>query len=325
VSATITLTTDFGTRDGYVAEMKGVMLGLAPAVRLVDVTHEIAPHDVMEGALVLEAVAAAFPPGTVHVAVVDPGVGTARRGLVVAAAGQLFVGPDNGVFTPLLAANGWRAFALAAGVYRRAEVSRTFHGRDVFAPAAAHLVLGVPPERFGPAVTDPVRLPWPRPRSTPRSVHGTVVHVDRFGNLITCIDGESTRRLGRPLSVRIGRRRLPLVETYGDLPPRSAGALVGSRNRVEVVVREGSAAATLGAGRGTAVELRGCEGIRGALRLRRGAPSVGGMGGHVGAPDDFSPTSRASKRGAASTTSSKTSRRRATTTRTRKTTSRRST
>ena len=108
-----------------------------------------------------------------------------------------------------------------------------------------------------------VRLPWPGPRSTPRSVHGTVVHVDRFGNLITCIDGESTTRLGRPLSVRIGRHRLPLVETYGDLPPRSAGALVGSRNRVEVVVREGSAAATLGAGRGTAVELtRRCHGSR---------------------------------------------------------------
>jgi S-adenosylmethionine hydrolase len=255
VPATVTLTTDFGTRDGYVAEMKGVILGLAPAVRLVDVTHEIAPHDVMEASLLLEAVAAAFPPGTVHVAVVDPGVGTARRGLAVAAGGQLFVGPDNGLFTPLLAGAGWRAFALTSAAYRRAQVSRTFHGRDVFAPAAAHLALGVPVHRFGPPVHDPVRLAWPMPRPAARAVRGSVIHVDRFGNLITCIGGDWTTRLGAPLTVRIGRRRLPVVATYGDLAPRSAGALVGSRNRLEVVVREASAAAALGAGPGTVVEL----------------------------------------------------------------------
>jgi S-adenosylmethionine hydrolase len=256
VAAIVTLTTDFGTREGYVAEMKGVILGLAPGVRLVDVTHEVAPHDVMEGALVLEAVAAAFPSGTVHLAVVDPGVGTARRGLVVAAGGQLFVGPDNGLFTPALAGDGWDAFALTAAAYRRPRVSRTFHGRDVFAPAAAHLALGVSPDRFGPAVADPVRLAWPAPRLAAGVVRGRVIHVDRFGNLVTCIDGDQTSRLGRPLTVRIRGRRLPVVETYGDLPRGAAGALVGSRNRLEVVVREGSAALTLRAGRGTSVDLR---------------------------------------------------------------------
>jgi S-adenosylmethionine hydrolase len=266
VAATITLTTDFGTRDGYVAEMKGIILGLAPRARLVDVTHDIAPHDVMEGALVLDAVAAAFPPGTVHVAVVDPGVGTARRGLVVQAAGQLFVGPDNGLFTPLLTGRRWRAFSLTAPGYRRPRVSRTFHGRDVFAPAAAHLALGVPPHRFGPAVADPVRLAWPRPRPVGRGVRGSVIHVDRFGNLITCIDGAAAGRLGKPLRVRIGRRRLPVVETYGDLPPRAAGGLVGSRDRLEIVVREGNAAARLGARRGSVVELTGARDDRGTAR-----------------------------------------------------------
>ncbi len=141
----VTLTTDFGTRDSYVAEMKGVILGIAPDVQLVDVTHEVAPQQVAEGALALAAAAPCFPPGTVHLAVVDPGVGTPRRGLVVVAGDQCFVGPDNGLFTAALSTPGWQAFELTAPEYRRPTVSATFHGRDIFAPAAAHLARGLEP------------------------------------------------------------------------------------------------------------------------------------------------------------------------------------
>lgn len=237
--------------------MKAVILSLAPNARLVDVTHEIAPHALVEGALALEAMAACSPRGTIHLAVVDPGVGTARRGLVVAAVGQLFVGPDNGLFEPLYAHSPWSAHELAAPEYRRPRVSRTFHGRDVFAPAVAHLALGVPPECFGPPVSDPVRIPWPVPRRIPGGTAGTVIHVDRFGNLITSIDAGTVRAvLGQGQGrVTIVGRRLPIVGTYGDLRPGGAGAVIGSRERLEVVVRQGSAAARLKARAGTSIVL----------------------------------------------------------------------
>jgi hypothetical protein len=259
VTAVITLTTDFGTRDPYVAEMKTVILAMHPAVRLVDVTHQVAAHDVIEGALAVEAMAAVCPPRTIHLAVVDPGVGTSRRGLAVAAAEQLFVGPDNGIFTPVLGASGWQAFELRAAEYRRATVSPTFHGRDVFAPAAAHLALGVAPERFGPPVTDPVRLDWTMARSADGVLDGQVVHVDRFGNLVTSIGAHRLDRLigggTAGVTVRIAGRAIPLVRTFGDLPPGGVGALMGSHGRLEVVVREGNAAARLRARRGTAVRV----------------------------------------------------------------------
>jgi S-adenosyl-L-methionine hydrolase (adenosine-forming) len=252
VTAIVTLTTDFGTRDPYVAAMKGVILGIARDARLVDATHEIAPHDVTEGALALEAIAPWFPPGTVHLAVVDPGVGTARRGLVVVRERALFVGPDNGLFTPFLDEGGWGAFELVAPAYRLREVSTTFHGRDVFAPAAAHLAQGVAPERLGPAVADPVRLPWPTVREATGAVAGTVLHVDRFGNLVTSIRADAFGAWGG-ISVRMGGKALPFVSTYGDLEPGQPGALVGGSGRLEIAVREGSAAVRLKASRGTPV------------------------------------------------------------------------
>jgi S-adenosyl-L-methionine hydrolase (adenosine-forming) len=260
--AVVTLTTDFGLRDPYVAEMKGVMLGLAPDLRLVDITHDIDSHDVVGAALVLEASAAFFPAGTVHLAVVDPGVGTARRGLAVVTADATFVAPDNGLLTPFLARGEWRAFELAAPELRLPRVSRTFHGRDVFAPAAAHLACGVAPERFGPAVEDPVLVAWPEVHTVGGTVAGAVIHVDRFGNLITSIAAGAVEGLGADASIHIAGRRLPLVGTYADLPRGAAGALVGSSNRLEVAVREGSAAAVLKARRGTpvAVSPRGWKG-----------------------------------------------------------------
>jgi S-adenosyl-L-methionine hydrolase (adenosine-forming) len=269
VAAVITLTTDFGIRDPYVAEMKAVILGLNPAVRFVDVTHEVAAHDVMEGALAVQAMAAVCPGGTIHVAVVDPGVGTSRRGLVVAASGQCFVGPDNGLFTPVLSDADWRAFELSAPEFRRASVSATFHGRDVFAPAAAHLSLGVAPASFGPPVTDPVRIAIVPTREVVGGVEGRVIHVDRFGNLVTSIDAETVQRLSGgtgTLTVRIGGRRMPVVRTYGDLPSGGAGALVGSHGRLEVAVREGNAAARLRVRRGVAVRVSRSRTSKGSER-----------------------------------------------------------
>lgn len=255
MAAIVTLTTDFGTRDAYVAAMKGAILGIARSVRLVDVTHEVPPHDVAEGALALEAAAPYFPSGTVHVGVVDPGVGTARRGLAVLARGQVFVGPDNGLFTPFLAGTAWTAFELVAPEYRLARVSRTFHGRDVFAPAAAHVATGVDPSRLGPRVSDPVRLPWPAARRTGAGVAGVVVHVDRFGNLVTSISGEALAGPGADAVVAVMGRELAVVGTYGEIAGRRAAALVGSSGRLEIAVREGSAARLLRAGRGTRIVL----------------------------------------------------------------------
>ena len=269
----VTLTTDFGVRDPYVAEMKGVMLGLVPDVRLVDITHDVDSHDVVGAALILEAAIAFFPPGTVHLAVVDPGVGTARRGLVVTTETASFVAPDNGLLTPIFTRGAWRAFELSAADLRLPRVSRTFHGRDVFAPAAAHLVRGVVPERFGPALDDPVRLPWPEVHALGGAVAGAVVHVDRFGNLITSIAADTVEGLGREASIHIAGRHLPLVGTYADLPRGGAGALIGSSNRLEIAVREGSAAVLLHARRGTPVAVSRTATARKARKRTKGRRS----------------------------------------------------
>ena len=269
----VTLTTDFGLRDAYVAEMKGVMLGIAHTARqslqIVDITHDIERHDITEGALALEAAAPFFPSGTVHLAVVDPGVGTARRGMALMAGDQVFVGPDNGLFTPFLEGNNWRAFDLEAPDYRLRVVSRTFHGRDVFAPAAAHLAVGVDAGRLGPPIADPVRLAWPEVREVTGSVAGAVVHTDRFGNLITSIHARSVGPLDRRLTVRVGGREVPLVGTYGDLQPGRPGALVGSGGRLEIAVREGSAETLLRARRGTPVVVSRASTMSSRPRRRR--------------------------------------------------------
>ena len=255
----ITLTTDFGARDPYVGIMKGVILQIAPDARLVDLTHEIAPHDVLEGALALEAAAGFFPPGTVHLAVVDPGVGSSRRPVAVAAQGQFFVGPDNGLFSFVLARQGWSAVCLEAAAYRLPRVSGTFHGRDVFAPAAAHLALGTPLASFGRAVTDPVLIPWPRARREGEALVGEVVHADRFGNLVTSVKAADLEGLGPSESLVVeveGKEVVGVVGCYADLPGGGAGALVGSSDRLEISVREGSAAASTGARRGSRVGVR---------------------------------------------------------------------
>lgn len=259
VAPIITLTTDFGTRDPFVGVMKGVILGIAPGVSLVDLSHEIAPHDILEGALALEAAVPFFPSGTVHLAVVDPGVGSSRRPIAVAAAGQQFVGPDNGLFSFLFETAGWRAVRLEAPVFRLTDVSPTFHGRDIFAPAAAHLALGAPLSGFGPPVTDPVTIAWPAARRQGDQLAGEVIHADRFGNLVTSVRARDLDALGpvSALAVEVGDKEVGgVVGCYADLPPGGIGAIIGSSGRLEISVREGSALAVTGARRGSPIRVR---------------------------------------------------------------------
>jgi len=242
VASIVTLTTDFGVEDGYVGAMKGVILSRAPTVTLVDITHAVPRHDIAAAANALADAAPCFPPGTIHLAVVDPGVGGARTPVVVVAAGQLFVGPDNGLFE-LAAPQPEAAFAIAEPAFRREPVSTTFHGRDVFAPAAARLALGAAAETAGPPVALAGRLGLAR--------GNRVVHVDRFGNLVTDIAG-----VPPGARVRIAGQVIAGVgETYESVATGALCAYVGSRGTLEIAVREGSAAEMLGAGRGTAVEV----------------------------------------------------------------------
>jgi S-adenosylmethionine hydrolase len=240
----VTLLTDFGLADGYVAEMKGVLLRHAPGATLVDVTHEIPPGDVVAGAYVLGRTWRAFPEGTVHLAVVDPGVGSGRRALAGEAGGHRFVAPDNGILSRVLETGDARLVSLAVA----ATASSVFHGRDVFAPAAARLLAGGPLEALGPAVRDPVLLPPQRLERRGPDLVGEVVHVDRFGTLVTNLPGTA---VGAP--VRIGAHVLALRATFADVAPGTPVALVGSGGTVEIAIRDGRADVALGAGRGAEV------------------------------------------------------------------------
>ena len=262
----IALLTDFGTLDPYVGIMKGVLQGIVPRAPLIDLTHAIPPGDIARAAFVLWQSAPYFPPGTVFLVVVDPGVGTARRPMLLDCARQRFVGPDNGVFTYLWAAasSPCRAHELRHPAFRLPAVSATFHGRDIFAPAAGYAALGVPGRAFGPPIADPVRLPIPpcEVNGAQKEVRGQVLHADRFGNLITSIGrwrpdpagwrltpwlGQGPEVVLTPREVRLpAGERLPLVHTFGDLSPGEAGALVGSTGLLELVVNGGSAAEHLG-------------------------------------------------------------------------------
>jgi S-adenosylmethionine hydrolase len=234
-----------------------VLLGINPRARLVDLTHGIPAQDVLQGAIALEGAYRYFPAGTVHLAVVDPGVGTARRPLALWSGGHFFVGPDNGLFTFALHQPGTRIVASSNPRYRRSRVSRTFHARDIFAPSAAYLSRGVALTRLGPPVSDPVRLDWPRPRLTPRGVDGQVIRADRFGNLLTNVGEADLPGPGRVCRVAVGGRSIGgLVGTYRERPRGALGALIDSTGRLEVFVRQGSARARLGLGPGAPVRVR---------------------------------------------------------------------
>jgi S-adenosylmethionine hydrolase len=263
----ITLTTDFGLADAYVGALKGVLLSLNPAVTIVDITHQVRPQQVAQAAFLLGQVLPYFPVGTIHVVVVDPGVGTARRALALATPDMLLVGPDNGVLSAALPevtrrragrqpgdvelAEGYRAVVIRRRRYMQSPVSATFHGRDVFAPAAAHLSLGVALEALGPSVGKVRALPPFRARRRPDgALEGQVLHVDGFGNLVTDVHAEdlSTSRV----EVSIGGQRIEgLTRTYDEGPELKA--LIGSAGYLEVACRGGSAAYRLGVDVGAGV------------------------------------------------------------------------
>jgi S-adenosylmethionine hydrolase len=253
--ARIVLLTDFGTRDGYPATMRGIIAGIAPHAAVDDATHAITPGDVHAAAYVLARYARYFPPATIHLAVVDPGVGSPRRALAAQIDGQRYVAPDNGLLTRvLLRATSPHIVALEAPAYRRAEVSATFHGRDIFAPAAAWLARGVALEELGDRIDDPVLLDLPQPERHAAAIDGVVEYTDRFGNLITNIP---VAWIGASARVTIeGREIGPLRSTYADVVPGSALALAGSDGMLEIAVRDGSAAAVLQLGRAARVSVR---------------------------------------------------------------------
>ena len=254
----IALLTDFGLRDHYVGTMKGVVLGICPEATLVDISHEVAPQDIREGALELAAAFRYFPIGTTFLVVVDPGVGSTRRGIAADVGDYRFVAPDNGVLSVAFDQAPPRlAVELANRTYARPTVSKTFEGRDRFAPAAAWLANGMPLASFGPEATALVRLDVPRPRAIDGGLDGEVLRVDRFGNLMTNIDGATLARMPGALTVRVGSHVIPrVVSTYADVHIGELCALVDSSDRLEIAVHGGSAADMLGVGRGAVVQLR---------------------------------------------------------------------
>ena len=242
----ITLTTDFGLQDAFVGTMKGVILGIAPDARLVDLTHDVPPFDVRAGAYALYAAYRYFPAETIHLAVVDPGVGSARRAVAVRTSWGTFVAPDNGLLSLVLSRESVRqAVALENPAYRLPHVSHTFHGRDVFAPAAAHIARGVPLAEFGPTASDLVTFPASRPTRQDDALVGHVIYVDRFGNLVT--DVTETDLPGSVVAVEAGGQRMAgLSAAYADVSPGQLLALIGSAGHLEIGVRGGHAACVLG-------------------------------------------------------------------------------
>jgi S-adenosylmethionine hydrolase len=253
----VTLTTDFGTGSSYVAALKGILLGVNPAARLIDLAHNIPPQDVRYASFFLRAAVPWFPAGTLHVVVVDPGVGTDRAILYAEVGGQRLLVPDNGCWTGLCDETGppGRVLRLAEPRYWRATVSRTFHGRDIFAPVAGHLSRGLDPGLLGPPAATWVQLDLPQPVLADASVTGEVVFIDPFGNLLTNIPGEALARWpDRSVEVRVGQAAITRrVQTYAEAEPGTLVALVSSLGTVEVAVCHGSAAVRLQAQVGTPV------------------------------------------------------------------------
>lgn len=264
-SPLVALLTDYGTRDAYTAILKGTVLAACPEARLVDLSHEVPPFDVRAGARMLFAAAREFPPGTVFLVVVDPGVGTARRPVALRTRdGKMFVGPDNGLFTLVSDSLGVEgAWVLENPAFWRdpAAMSRTFHGRDIFGPVAGRLACGLPPAGLGPEAGALVRVDLPPARLEGKVLRGEVERADVYGNLITNMDRDLLAVLGAlpgaRLRVRVGERALalPMVRTYGDVAVGAPLALVTSDGKLELAVNQGSMAERAGASAGAPVEV----------------------------------------------------------------------
>lgn len=256
----VTLLTDFGYKDSYVAQMKGVILAIAPGVRIVDATHEIPPQDFLAAGRFLTSLLPVYPAGTIHACVVDPGVGSDRSFLLVQTQQQTIIAPDNGLLTPVIdCTTEIEIREMSETWYRRSNSSSTFHGRDLVAPAAGHLAAGVPHERFGPLLDrPPVRVELPVPTKTSGKVQGCVTDIDHFGNLLTNLTPADWQ--GVPpgqLEVVIGERIIfPLREYYSQVSEGELLALVSSFGTLEIACRNGNAAKLLGAVRGMIVDLK---------------------------------------------------------------------
>jgi S-adenosylmethionine hydrolase len=254
----ITLTTDFGLADSYVGVMKGVILGIDPTATIVDISHDIAPQDVREAAYIVYTAYPYFPPDTIHVVVVDPGVGSQRRAIALRAARACFVAPDNGALSYVLAREGMsEAVSLTNPRYHRPAVSPTFHGRDIFAPVAAYLARGIPLTELGGPLTEIVTFSLTQPQVLPDGdAVSHVLHIDRFGNLILDIrEGDSILREGLVLEAT-GRRIQGLGRTFTDVPAGELVAYIGSSGHLEIALREGNAAQSLGIEIGDQILLR---------------------------------------------------------------------
>jgi S-adenosylmethionine hydrolase len=259
----ITLTTDFGTSDHFVGAMKGVILSINPAAAVIDITHKIQRGNVPQAAFCLHHCFGLYPEGTIHVCVVDPGVGTARRPLLISSPRYRFVLPDNGICTGIIRDTAdAEIFEITASRYFREEVSRTFHGRDIFAPVAAWLSMDRPPSDFGKRITDPLTFKWPRARVAEEGpVAGEIVYIDHFGNLITSIHRDDLPRgleePGRmPVEIKMGDRIIRRFgETYASVGPGEFLGLIGSTGFVEISANQASAEKMLGAAVGDAVEI----------------------------------------------------------------------
>src|SRR5512137_2869168 len=263
MSNIITLTTDYGTRDSFVASMKGIILKTNPQVEFIDITHEIAPQDVWEAAFTLKSVYNQFPKGTVHLAVVDPGVGSGRRPLIVVTEGYYFVGPDNGLFSMVYRdAERLRVHHITAGHYFIANPGPTFHGRDIFAPVTASLTKGVPSWNFCDQITDFVKLNVPMTKRTDNSIDGHVVHDERFGNVITNITYKDLQSLipegGKMGAVSVtfmGKEIKGMKKFYAEAAQGEPAAIINSSGQLEIFLFRQNARTVLAVKRGEGVRL----------------------------------------------------------------------
>jgi S-adenosylmethionine hydrolase len=256
----ITLLTDFGLKDGYAGILKGVIWTIAPKVKIVDLSHVISPQAVIEGALTLARCVPYFPPGSVHIAVIDPGVGTSRRPIAGQIGAHYFVGPDNGIFSLLIEAARLTGetvdfYALDQPAYWLPTISHVFHGRDIFAPVGAHLANGVTLERFGTKISDPVTLHVPKPVRSESGWTGEVIHVDNFGNLATNITADQLAPLGQVEIQIAGKTMLGVALAFGDRGVGEAVALIDSSGWLSLAIVNGSAAQSWNAGVGAAVKV----------------------------------------------------------------------
>jgi len=256
----ITLLTDFGLKDPYVASMKGVILSINPQCTLVDITHQVSPYDIKEGAFILAQAYSTFPKGTIHLSVVDPGVGSPRKPILFVTKNYFFIGPDNGLFTFALKREKLKkVIALGKMEFFLPEVSPTFHGRDLFAPVAAHLSFGIAPESFGRVIKSWNEISFPEPVLRQEKLIGEVVHIDTFGNLVCNIDYKNLLKFSksRPFVIKIGKRTMRgLKKGYWEGRKDEPMALIGSGGFLEISIKEGNAQKVLKMKKGDRVQVQ---------------------------------------------------------------------